>query len=175
MNWEWLAGRWRSGSLSNPVFGCDWIYVSDSRYRASLSSDDRQPASLSSGRIPRGMCSHTTVTFVVPPLSDSKVTAMVISPEKAGSVELKVIAWTILFGGSSSTKREVKLSSFSAVLPRKTCSDGGIEERHPISSADPGIEAVDFAGHLSGWEPEGQGCGVGERSIESFVWCFDYF
>jgi hypothetical protein len=41
--------------------------------------------------MPGGMFSHTMVTSV-PPSTTSNVTTIVISPEKAGSGELKVIA-----------------------------------------------------------------------------------
>src|SRR5215831_12626439 len=58
------------------------------------------------------------------PLSlSSNVTIMVISPAKVGSAESKVIAWTILVGGVSSTNRAVKRSSRSEVLPLYSCSD----------------------------------------------------
>jgi len=74
----------------------DWLWRlfrprSYSTQWASLSSDDRVPASLSSGRMPGGMFSNKKVTSVPPSLS-SKVTTMVIFPLKAGSSESKVTA-----------------------------------------------------------------------------------
>src|SRR5215471_9028485 len=111
------------------------------------------------------------VTSVLLSLS-SNVTVMVISPAKAGSAESKVIAWTILVGGVSSTNRAVKRSSRSEVLPQYTCSDEG-EQRHLISSANSAIELMDLCGHLIRCKPDSQSRGVGKHSIESFARSFD--
>jgi hypothetical protein len=89
-----------------------------SKWRASCSSDNREPASLSSTRKPDGRFLHKKVTSV-PPDTSSNVTTIVISPKKAGSVVTKLTASTILHGGASSTNRTLNMSSLSDILPRK--------------------------------------------------------
>jgi len=74
--------------------------------------------------MPDGM-SLKKIDTVVPPSSASNVTTMIISPEKAGSTESKVIASTILLGGRRITNQKIYLSSLALVLPRKVFSDAG--------------------------------------------------
>src|SRR5215471_21463309 len=48
-----------------------------------------------------------------------------------------------------------------------------MEQRHPIPSANSGVELMDLCGHLSRRKPDSQGWRVGKRPIEGFARGFD--
>src|SRR6266853_616256 len=86
------------------------------RKDASFSSDERQPASLSSSRTPAGMLSQRMVTSV-PPAAGANVVVTIISPAKAESADSNSTAHTIRSLGIKVTKRPWNVSVLSVVLP----------------------------------------------------------